>query len=390
MHVPPEGHFKSASSEAESVLKAVIADSNQTMATATLLPPAAYTSQAFYDLEVQRIFKRDWLCVGHVSQVANVGDYFTLDLLGELLVVVRAKDRIRVLSRVCLHRWAQVVSGEGNKKAFVCPFHGWTYALDGQLMNAMFMDQAAGFEPSKCQLPEVRSEIVEALGLIFITFADKIDSINERLGDLSARPKNYHMNELTAVKPGDTDDPFNWKIGISTGMEIYHHFVAHRETFERTHPTRNSQCEEKKRGWTVCHAGAAGDGRRSAELPFFPDLQDEEKKRMDLYYIYPSVRLIVYPDTVRVRVIIPIGPARTKTKGFNLVRPEVAAQPELIQSAFASTQKFMQQVGREDDEISLMQQRGASSALACAGRISHHEVAVWHLAEYVRARIAAD
>jgi phenylpropionate dioxygenase-like ring-hydroxylating dioxygenase large terminal subunit len=370
------------------LVAAVLADSSPTLANARLLPPGAYVSQAFFDLEVQKIFKREWLCVGHVCQVANVGDYFTIDLLGEMLVVVRAHDGVHVLSRVCLHRWAQLVSGDGKAKGFTCPFHGWTYSLDGALISAPHMEQAEGFEPKKCRLPEVRSEIVEELGLIFINFSGTADSISKRLEDFSLRLKNYRMNELVAVRPGATNDAYNWKIGISTGMEIYHHYITHRDTFQGTHPTRLGTCEEAKPGWTVCHAGAVGDPRRAAKLPFLPDLTDDERGRMDLYYVFPNLRLIVYPDTIRVRVIIPVSPAHTKTGGFNLIRPETAQRSEAVEAAFSEAQKFMQQVGREDDDVSMMQQRGATSALASAGRLSHLEASLWHLAEYVRARVA--
>ena len=75
------------------------------------------------------------------------------------------------MSRVCLHRWAPVVEGQGNTKVFSCPFHKWGYGLDGRLISAPFMDQAEGFTPKECSLPEVRTEIVTALGLIFIVAA---------------------------------------------------------------------------------------------------------------------------------------------------------------------------------------------------------------------------
>jgi phenylpropionate dioxygenase-like ring-hydroxylating dioxygenase large terminal subunit len=373
----------------ESLVAAVLADSSETLATAKLLPPGAYTWQAFFDLEVEKIFKREWLCVGHVCQVPNVGDYFTIDLLGEMLLVVRAKDGVHVLSRVCLHRWAPLVAGAGSAKGFTCPFHGWTYSLDGALISAPHMEQAAGFDPKKCRLPELRSEIVPELGLIFATFSSSAEPISGRLQELVLRLKKFRMNELVAVRAGATDDAYNWKIGISTGMEIYHHFVTHRETFQRTHPTRLGTCEEARAGWTVCHSGAAGEARRSEMLPYLPDLDADQKTRMDLYYIFPTLRLIVYPDTIRMRIIQPIGPAHTRTSGFNLIRPETAQQTDLVEAAFSATQKFMQQVGREDDEVSMMQQRGAASAFASAGRLSHMEACLWHLAEYVRARIAA-
>src|ERR1700761_8706931 len=100
--------------ELEQVVASGLAGGGKTLEWAEPLPAAAYTSEAFYQLEVEKIFKRDWIGVGHVSQIPNVGDYFTLDLFGEPLVVVRGPDRIRVLSRVCLHRWAPIVEGKGN------------------------------------------------------------------------------------------------------------------------------------------------------------------------------------------------------------------------------------------------------------------------------------
>src|ERR1700689_3039850 len=125
----------------DALLSAVLAGGNQPLAQATTLPPEAYTSDAFFRLEAERIFRKQWLVIGHVSQLAKAGDYFTLDLLGEMLVVVRAADRIRALSRVCLHRWAPVVSGSGNTKRFSCPFHKWAYDLDGALVGAPLMDK---------------------------------------------------------------------------------------------------------------------------------------------------------------------------------------------------------------------------------------------------------
>src|SRR6202167_1272947 len=137
----------------EALLQAVLAGRHQSLGRATTLPPEAYTSEAFFQLEVDRVFRREWLVIGHVSQLPKVGDYFTLDLLGEMIVVVRAADRIRALSRICLHRWAPLVNGSGNVRRFSCPFHKWAYGLDGRLLGAPLMEQAE-FDPHNCHLPE--------------------------------------------------------------------------------------------------------------------------------------------------------------------------------------------------------------------------------------------
>src|ERR1700733_13493636 len=209
-----------------------------------------------------------------------MGDYFTVDLFGELLVVVRGPDRIRALSRVCLHRWAPVAEGSGNARIFSCPFHKWGYALDGQLLGAPFMEQAAGFEPKSCRLPEIRSEIVEKLGLVFICFSDQPDSISERLEDLCERLAPAGMGEMVVAQTRTIENDYNWKILIETFMECYHHIGAHRETLEPNFPARLSWCEAGKPGWSTCHSPLREELVHEAYM-------DDEKRPFSLYLIYP-------------------------------------------------------------------------------------------------------
>ena len=92
------------------------------------LPPQAYLSEEFYELELEYLFRRDWVCVGREEEVAQTGDYFTMELAGEPLVIVRGADnRLRALSNVCRHRYMQVVMDRGNAARLSCPYHGWTY-----------------------------------------------------------------------------------------------------------------------------------------------------------------------------------------------------------------------------------------------------------------------
>jgi phenylpropionate dioxygenase-like ring-hydroxylating dioxygenase large terminal subunit len=366
----------------DSIVAAVIAGSSDRIEDAVGLPPAAYVSQAFFDLEIKKIFKREWICVGHVSQVANVGDYFTFDMFGESLVVVRGPDRIRVMSRICLHRWADVVEGSGNTKGFTCPFHNWAYALDGRLLSTPFMEKAANFDIKTCRLPEIKSEIVEDLGLIFVTFADEIDSISERLESLSQRLSNYRMKELVCVIPSSTDYPFNWKFQIETGIEAYHHFGTHRNSLQPIYPTRMSWCEEDKKSWTICHSPTHPDAN-IIELPVFPGLREDEFPGNDLYLIYPATRFGIYPDRIRLRLITPVSPNRTVSRAVFLVRPEVAAQMMAEKKKLNSDSA----VGREDSAIDVMQQKNAASAYLSGGRLSPLEATVWHFAEYIRAQL---
>ena len=375
------------------IVDAVMAGGHKTVDRSETLPGPAYTSEAFYQLEVEQIFLKDWIGVGHISQVPNVGDYFTVDLFGELLMVVRGPDRIRVLSRICLHRWAPVAEGSGNAKLFSCPFHKWGYALDGRLLGAPFMEKAEGFEPRNCSLPEIRSEIIESLGIIFITFSKTIGSISERLEEMTTRLKNWKINELVAVWPKVMEADFNWKIQLETGQECYHHFAAHPNTFEVHYPSKLSWTEPMKAAWSICHSPPredATDEDLTIGLPIFPDLTAEERRVFDLYHMFPLTRLAVFTDRVRLGMLMPMGPKKLRLKTIMLVRPETAANEVLIQEKFGAFQAFLDKAAEEDNAIDVMQQVGAQSIYARPGRLSHLEAGVWHIAEYVRARLSAN
>ena len=98
------------------------------------MPPAVYTSPEFLALEQERIFRREWLCVGRASTLAHAGDYLTADIDGQPVVVLRDETlALKAFSNVCLHRMSVLLEGRGNARRIVCPYHAWNYSLDGQL-----------------------------------------------------------------------------------------------------------------------------------------------------------------------------------------------------------------------------------------------------------------
>ncbi len=122
------------------------------------LPPAFYTDAGWLDFEIETLLKREWLCLGRVDEVRNPGDYFTIDVLDEPILVVRGDDgRLRVLANICRHRNMPVAEGRGNCKRFVCPYHAWSYRNDGQLLRAPYLEQQV--DPADCALPELKSEV---------------------------------------------------------------------------------------------------------------------------------------------------------------------------------------------------------------------------------------
>ena len=236
----PDPAYSRAMPPLHSVLSAErLAGARRPLEHASTLPAEAFTSAAVHALEHERIFAREWLCAGRADQIPSAGDYFTLDLLGDKLVVVRGRDdRIRVLSRICRHRGAELVRGAGNARSFRCPYHAWTYRLDGTLAGAPYMEDAAGFERADCRLPELRSELWE--GFVFVNFDLDALPLAPRLAPLSKLLAHYRMHEMVAVETATFDSPFNWKVLVDNFMEAYHHIAIHRDTFEPIFPAARS------------------------------------------------------------------------------------------------------------------------------------------------------
>jgi phenylpropionate dioxygenase-like ring-hydroxylating dioxygenase large terminal subunit len=385
---PNIGHDATGGDALDSLTRQVLAGEHVPLQLASTLPPEAYTSEAFFRLEVERIFLKEWLVIGHVSQIPTTGDYYTIDLLGEMLVVVRGTDRIRAMSRICLHRWAPLVGGHGNTKRFSCPFHKWAYALDGQLVGAPFMDNV-DFEVKPCRLPEYRTEIVD--GFIYLNFSGGAASLAPQLGELSALLKRLAPDDWVVGTTLDYDTEINWKIVVETFMECYHHIAAHPQTFECLYPARLTYAEEGRSAWTVCHAPARADAPDADISAGFPDLGTltlQDRREFRLYLVYPYHLINVLPDRVFWFCLQPVSARRTRIQSHLLVRRDAHEQAGYVEK-MQRERDFLTVVNDEDIAVNEMQQRGAATRAALPGRFSDLEKALWQLAEYVRERIGS-
>jgi phenylpropionate dioxygenase-like ring-hydroxylating dioxygenase large terminal subunit len=127
---------------------------------AITMPPQIYTSPEFMEFEHRALFANEWLCVGRVSRIPNVGDYFSTTANGEPIIVARAKDEtVRAFSSICQHRGMQVVDDEGNCSKFTCPYHLWSYDLTGRLLGAPAMERTEGFDKKDYPLPALSVEL---------------------------------------------------------------------------------------------------------------------------------------------------------------------------------------------------------------------------------------
>ncbi len=375
--------------DGDSILSRILQQQQSDASRAETLPPEAYNSDSFFRLEEDKVFRQDWLFVGHESQIAAVNDYFTLDVVGEPLLILRNEEGIAVFSNVCLHRWAPIAQGSGNSRSFVCPFHNWTYNTQGKLSGAPSMNQVQDFDRQQCSLPKIRHEVV--FGMIFVTFNPHAQSIAQRLSPLSERFQRYHFADLVTAYTLDYDCPYNWKMAIETFMECYHHAAVHRNTLEDSFPGRLSSIKDDGPGWTICHQPLRKNGELSEILTEgllpFTGLNDEQMRYSELVLLYPNCLLSLNPDRITISAILPISTTATQWHRVVLVSQESARQSDFSQTAERMKHGSVAIID-EDQWINAEQQRGSRSRLARPGRLSHLETTVWHLANYLKTRMA--
>ncbi|MDB2547788.1 aromatic ring-hydroxylating dioxygenase subunit alpha [Porticoccaceae bacterium] len=191
--------------------------------------PYFYRSHVTYEAELEHIVFKSWLYAGHISQVAKNGDYFLFDVGEDSIIISRDnKGQIGAMHNICRHRGARVCEEpSGNRKAFICPYHGWAYGNDGHLKSAREMDQLEGFKCEDYALKKVRFVVFQ--GMIFINcdpnapdFIAPLENISRQLGasDLEnakvAERKTYRINA-------------NWKLVLENYLECYHCSSSHRQ-----------------------------------------------------------------------------------------------------------------------------------------------------------------
>ena len=186
-----------------------------------------YTDPEIYQLELDRIVTRNWILAGHASQIPDAGDYLVFSLTNESAIIVRGKDgKIRAFANICRHRGSLVcLENRGNKRKFECPYHGWTYDLDGKLIGARsmredFNKEAYGLHPVSLSLLS---------GLIFVCFCDDPPSLEGAQRDLAEPMAMFDFENLKVAASKTYPIAANWKLAIENYQECYHCATAHPE-----------------------------------------------------------------------------------------------------------------------------------------------------------------
>jgi phenylpropionate dioxygenase-like ring-hydroxylating dioxygenase large terminal subunit len=349
------------------------------VAEAQALPPVIYTSDEFLDFEKRSLFDHDWLCVGRASQVANPGDWFSVTMNDEPLLVVRGKDeQLRVLSAVCQHRGMQVAEGSGTTTTFKCPYHHWIYGLDGRLLGAPAMERTLHFEKKECGLPSLRVEVWQ--GFIFINFDDAAAPLAPTLSRYDPFLDHYELDRAVCASTFTMHDlPWNWKVMFENFNDGYH--------ANRLHQIIQDFCPSDMAAFPVpwddasnvifrtngyTHIDGGFNATHKALLPIFPKLSEEERWRSTFALVPPTLCMGTAPDQAFFFLVRPKSANTIDVEIGYLVHPDAAEHPmfaEMLKLSDAGVQVFV----RQDQDATTKVQRGLRSRFAARARYSWQE-----------------
>ena len=191
-----------------------------------------YKDEGIYNLEINNIFHKHWLFAGHISQVPDKGDYFLFEFSNESIIIVRNKNnKLKAHINVCRHRGSKIcLDKKGNKNLLTCPYHAWSYDLDGVLISAREMPGDFKFEHNS--LIPVHLELIG--GFIFISLSKNPLSLDNLKRDLNETLELFGLDCLKLVKHKSYSIPANWKLAVENYNECYHCIPSHKE-FSRIH-----------------------------------------------------------------------------------------------------------------------------------------------------------
>jgi phenylpropionate dioxygenase-like ring-hydroxylating dioxygenase large terminal subunit len=356
------------------------------------LPAWCYNNQGFFLKERERIFLRSWQLVGHVSEVAETGNYLRFDLLDQTAIVMRGDDgELRAFHNICRHRAYRLLDGhEGRCEKLVrCLYHGWSYDLSGRLIGVPSEASFEGFDRSQFGLKPVEMEIF--LGLIFIRFLPGGPSVAEELAPIREALSHYRIEQMTPFGAhGITPIAADWKVAVENNSEAYHVPIGHpglQRLYGTTYSLEILGNGTSRGGGQLCEPGPKSSWSERHYLKLLPkvDHLPEERQRAWLYYsTFPNLAFDIYPDQIDYFQIIPVAPGKcyARSRAYAL-----ADNRREMRAARWLNQRINLQVGKEDVGLVEGTQAGLASLGYGTGYLSRKEARLKLFQDEVRARI---
>ncbi|MFC5823487.1 aromatic ring-hydroxylating oxygenase subunit alpha [Nonomuraea insulae] len=319
----------------------------------------AYTDSRWFEADAQAIFARTWQWICHVDKLRSPGSYVSATVAGMPIAIVRDRDgALRAFYNVCKHRAHELLMGSGTTRTIICPYHAWTYGLDGRLKAARRTDRMDTFDKSEICLDQVPVE--EFGGFVYVNLDPDAVPLSRQAGDLAADIATWapDIARLTHAKRLTYDVATNWKNVIDNFLECYHCHIAHKEFVDLVDM---DTYEVKTHGIWSSHFAEAGKHENAAY-----DVSGASVTQHAVWWLWPNTCLLRYPGRGNFMVfqVVPAGPARTlETWDFYFETAE-------LEDAEAQSVRYIDEVLQQQD-IALVEsvQRGLGTPAFDQGRI---------------------
>ena len=253
-----------------------------------------YTDPEVFKLETNGLLARTWQFAGHASQLKETGDYFTFDMAGESLFCIKGRDgEIRTFYNVCQHRAHQLVSGQGQTRVVVCPYHAWTYELTGELRAGPNIKAVEGFDKSSICLTSVRTEVF--LGFIFVNLDNDAKPMDDWFPNVRTELEGYipHWDTLAPLEWVEIPENCNWKVSVENYSECYHCTLNH-PTFS-TGVVRPETYDIQPQGYCLRHTTECNS---MDAMTYDINSGFDKNDQYSSWFLWPMFSFQVYPGNL--------------------------------------------------------------------------------------------
>ncbi|MEM7227089.1 MAG: aromatic ring-hydroxylating dioxygenase subunit alpha [Pseudomonadota bacterium] len=310
------------------------------------LPAQAYGDEAVFALERARLFAKTWICIGLASDVAAPGDLRPLEVLGQALLLLRDRDgEVRVFHNVCRHRGHPLALEAGNaQRLLVCPYHRWSYALDGRLVATPHVERPC----EAIALDAVRA--AQWHGLVFVNLSGDAPPFTDFIKPLEARWAAY---DLSLLAPGESlvyEVRANWKLIVENFVDYYHLPAVH-QGLNSYAPMEDYQAIDDGR-LLVGQAIASYDPEDEAvgRLPTFPGLSEAERRYTEALSLFPNLLVTIFADNLRIIIVEPLASGHSRERVEVFFLGAAAKDPALAPVRQAAVARF-REFNAEDVEV---------------------------------------
>ncbi len=355
------------------------------------LPAWVYHSEEFHELEKERLFLSSWQIVCHVSELAATGDYVAFEFFGQRGFVIRDDTgTLRAFHNVCAHRAHAVVGGERGRcaKFMTCPYHGWTYHLDGRNRSVSAPDTFPKFDRSKFGLKPIELEVF--VGMVFVRFRSGEPGVADRMEPHKAELAHYRIEQMVPLDDLWVHDvEIDWKNLVENYVEDYHFPMGHpglsalmEPQYDReVMPTGTMRLSHRMRERPLKSWSAE---RYARFLPTIEHLPQDMRRRWTYIGLFPNVFFDIYPEWLDFFQVVPTGPGRTQIRARSYGFPDDRRE---MRAARWLCRRLNTRVQAEDEVLTRSVQRGLSSGAYTQGILSDKEIVLAGFQDWIRVRL---